>query len=229
VQLHFRRLNPSGAWYFVEMFPSGDRYWTVVPKPEDRPQAELFDEWWEILEGRDWLAGRDRDWLEDWLEDQEHEAAEYRVVVVDSLGAVIRESEIALVEVLDPDLDPDDEERDRFERRRDGTLVETADTERLVGDAEDHDCPVLLTEVEFGWASNLTVGETTEAQVGNPVFHWLCDGIITRLGANGVYRADEYCRGCVVGGFFPPTLGPAIVSSDVIRRNRPEEVTPSQQ
>jgi hypothetical protein len=230
VQFQFRRLNPTGAWYYVEMFPAGNgNYWTVIPKPEDRPQTELFDDWWEILQNRDWIAGRDRDWLEDWLESQEHEAAEYRVAIVDSLGNILRESEISLVEVLDADWDPDAEERDRFEGRRSGRIVETEDTERLVGDAEDNDCPVLLTEMEFGWAGNMTVGETTEAQIGNPVFHWLCDGIVTRLGANRVYRADEFCRSCVVGGFFPPSLAPAIVSSDIIRRNRPEEVTPSQQ
>jgi hypothetical protein len=230
VRFQFRRLNPSGAWYFVDMFPAGDgRYWTVVPKPEDRPQTELFDDWWDILQDRDWLAGRDRDWLEEWLENQEHEAAEYRVVIVDGLGNVVQQSETALVEVLDPDTDPDFEERQRFEGRRDGVIVETVDGERLVGDAEDDDCPVLLTEVEYSWASNLTIGETTEAQAGNPVFHWLCDGIVTRLGSNSVYRADEYCRACVVGGFFPPSLVPVIVSSDIIRRNRPEEVTPSQQ
>ena len=65
VRLYFRRLNPVGAFYYDEMFASGDGgYWTVFPKPEDRKQHLLTDSWWEVLEDRDWMEGRDRDWLE---------------------------------------------------------------------------------------------------------------------------------------------------------------------
>lgn len=165
VRLYFRRLNPVGAFYYDQMIPSGGgKYWSVFPKPEDREQHQLTDEWWEILEDRDWMEGRDRDWLEDWLEQQENEAAEYFVAVHDAAGARLSRSAMRLVEVR-----------------------------------EEDDCPTELTPQEHGWSENLTVGETTEIQAGKQVFHWLCDGIVTRADTRGVLRADEFCRACVVG------------------------------
>ncbi len=164
VRLYFRRLNPVGTFYFDEMIASGDGdYWTVYPKPEDREQQQLTDEWWEILKDRDWMEGKDRDWLEDWLEDQENEAAEYFVAVHDAKDARLSRSDMRLVEVRDED-----------------------------------DCPTDMDEWQSGWAENLTVGETTEIQQGKPVFHWLCDGIVTRINFESVLRPDEFCRACVV-------------------------------
>ena len=65
VRLYFRRLTPVGSFYYNELFPSGNgNYWTVFPKPENRDQPELTDEWWEVLKDRDWMEGHDRDWLE---------------------------------------------------------------------------------------------------------------------------------------------------------------------
>ncbi len=71
VRLYFRRLNPVGAFYYDQMFASGDGgYWSVFPKPEDRKQHLLTDDWWEVLSDRDWMDGRDREWLENWLEER---------------------------------------------------------------------------------------------------------------------------------------------------------------
>ncbi len=171
VDLYFRRLNPVGGFYHVEMHASGaGAYWTVFPKPEQREQAELTDEWWELLKDRDWMEGHDRDWLENWMEEQEFEAAEYYVAVEDATGTATARSETMLVEVREAD-----------------------------------DCAAPeLDMMQRGWAQNLTVGETTTEQAGEPVFHWLCDGVVTRIGSEGIYRADEYCRACVVGiGFIP--------------------------
>lgn len=174
VRLYFRRLNPEGTFYYNHFFAEGDGgYWTVFPKPEDREQNQLDDEWWEILKDRDWLEGRDREWLEDFLDEREHELAEYYVAVHDNAGERVTQSPLRLVEVFDQD-----------------------------------DCEPDLDEFEDGWAENLTIGETREDQYGDQVYHWLCDGIVTRIDPSDVIRADEFCRACVVAllpGWVVPT------------------------
>lgn len=166
VRLYFRRLNPLGAFYYNRMWPlDAETYWSVFAKPEARRQHHLTDEWWEVLRTRDWivLEGRDRQWLESWLEEGEQEAAEYYIAIHDSSGAQVARSDTRLVRVLD---------------RR--------------------DCAASLSPLEEGWAHNLTVGETTELQRDKPLFHWLCDGVVTRVSSTGILRPDAYCRACVV-------------------------------
>lgn len=177
VRAYFRRVNPEGAFYYVEMAATAkDRYWAVLPKPEDREQQEITDEWWEeSLSTRDWLEGRERDDAEALFEGFENEAAEYYVAVYDAAGALRKRSDVQLVEV----------------RERD-------------------DCEVSLAPVEEGFARNLTVGETTDLQRGKTVFHWLCDGIVTRQSSQGILRPDEFCRACVVAWLPAAVAGAAI-------------------
>jgi hypothetical protein len=104
VRLYFRRLNPLGAFYYDEMVPTGGgAYRGVLPIPERHDQQPLSDEWWEVLRTRDWmqLPGRDRAWLERWLADQDHEAAELYVAVYDPGGALVERSDVQLVPVRD--------------------------------------------------------------------------------------------------------------------------------
>ncbi|MCZ6727607.1 MAG: hypothetical protein O7A98_09685 [Acidobacteria bacterium] len=97
VRLYFRRLNPVGSFYYVHMAASGGaKYWSTFPQPEDRQQTQLTDDWWEILQNRDWMNGHDRNWLESFLNDQDQEAAEYYVAVYDGTGAVRGRSETHL-------------------------------------------------------------------------------------------------------------------------------------
>ncbi len=195
VRLYFRRLHPSGAFYYNELDASGgDRYWTVFPKPEERAQRLLTDEWWEILADRDWIEGRDREEIEDWLEQLEHEAAEYFVAIHDAAGQRKWRSRDYVIEVRDRD-----------------------------------ECEGVLTPHERGLSENLTVGETTAAQVGRPVFHWLCDGIVTRIGENGLLRGDNVCRACVVATWFPTaaTAG-AVVAGTTIHHREPRRASDDQ-
>jgi hypothetical protein len=169
VWLYFRRLNPVGAFYFVQAWAAGDGdYWTVFPKPEDREQLGLSEDWWEVLEDRDWMEGHDREWLEDWLSNQENEATEYYVAVKDTSGRITARTEMQLVSVQEQD-----------------------------------ECIPDLTPPERGWAQNLTVGEAASIQAAKQVFHWLCDGIVTRLSVDGVLRGDDYCRACVIANIDP--------------------------
>ena len=59
-------------------------------------------------------------------------------------------------------------------------------------------CRVQLSEVERGESRNLTVGETAHWQRDEEVFHWLCDGIVTRIDPINVLRGDHFCRPCVI-------------------------------
>lgn len=194
VRLYFRRLNPIGSFYWVEMHPAADadRYWSAFPRPEDRRQEPLTDEWWQILADRDWVDGRDRAWFEDYFEDQQHELAEFYVSVHDASGIEVRKAATRLAEVWDAE-----------------------------------DCETRLTLRESGWSQNLTIGETTQAQIDKPVFHWLCDGVVTRISSRGLWRADQYCRGCVVAGrLFPIASGAAgAVSASIIEH--PAEASPT--
>ena len=192
VRLYFRRLNPTGAYYWIELNASGaGDHWIVFPKPEDRRQQQLTDEWWEILEDRDWMEGHDREWLEDYLDELDHEAAEYFVAVVDSAGEEISRSETMLVPVRDRD-----------------------------------DCRVGLDPYQAGQADNLTIGETTELQHGYEVYHWLCDGIVTRVDFEGIMRGDEICRACVVATWLPVVpSGAALIAGTTIEKREPRRVS----
>ena len=195
VRLYYRRLNPVGAFYYGAMDPSGDDwFWSTFPRPEGREQQELTEEWWEILKDRDWVDGRDFDWLDAYLKEQSQEAAEYYVAVYDAAGEVRGRSETMVAEV------------------------------------RENDCRQDLTEQQRGWANNLTVGETSIAQANKEVFHWLCDGIVTRIDTDDVLHPDEFCRACVVGlGFIPPLASVAAgVVSGAIIEHPPTEASPRQ-
>lgn len=104
VRLYFRRLNPVGSFYYLEMTRVGNAvYSAVFPAPADRVQLELDDTWWSGMISRDWLEGRSRGWLEDWLSNQDHEAAEYFITVADVYGDRVAQSVTQLVEVRDPE------------------------------------------------------------------------------------------------------------------------------
>lgn len=195
VRLYFRRLNPTGAFYWVRMnAEGGGNYWTVFPKPEERKQQELTDEWWEILQDRDWAEGRDRDWLEDWLESQQFEAAEYYAAVVDVEGAEVARTPTRLVEVREYD-----------------------------------DCRFGLSPFELGQSQNLTIGETTDFQRDKQVFHWLCDGIVSRVDPLGVLRPDGTCRSCVVAGWLPiASAAGALVAGTTIEKREPPRASDTQ-
>ena len=102
VRLYFRRLNPVGSFYYVEMSRVGNAvYGTLFPAPADRAQQPLDDSWWAGITSRDWLDERGRSWFEEWLSNQEHEAAEFFFTVTDVYGDRIAQSVARLVEVKD--------------------------------------------------------------------------------------------------------------------------------
>ena len=137
-----------------------------MPKPKGESQKDLTDEWWQVLKTRDWMQyrGRNRQWLEGWLGEQKHEAAEVFAALVDADGRMLERSEVQLVPVRNP-----------------------------------ADCAGTLDPKQMGEAGNLIVGETAAIQAGRELFHWQCDGVVTRISSAGILNADESCRGCLMG------------------------------
>jgi hypothetical protein len=87
-----------------------------------------------------------------------------------------------------------------------------------------------LTANEQGLSENLVVGETAPWQVGEEVFHWKCEGVVTRIDSAGIFRGDDVCRACVIAwwkkkAFLIPasaaTSGVAVVESNEPRRASP--------
>jgi hypothetical protein len=55
-------------------------------------------------------------------------------------------------------------------------------------------CPLILTPEQDRFAQNLVVGETVRSQAGQVVEGFRCDGVISRIEANGSLKPDESCR-----------------------------------
>ncbi len=201
VRLYFRRLHEEVEdFYWVAMnSQGGGEYWGVLPKPEDevlerrdlkRVSEDLrqrWARWWrqkEILEDRDPNDDLDqeiikeraqvgklqsRDWMENFTDD--------------SLEQWLENLEY--------------EPTEYYAAVYDGYGQRLAAGPMQVTQVRDQ-CPTNLTPAEAGLAENLTVGETAAWQQGKELFHWLCDGVVTRVDPSGVYRGDSICRACVV-------------------------------
>lgn len=109
-----------------------------------------------------------------------------------------------------------------------GTVVARTDEKRA---PVRKDCDVNLTLKERGVAQNLTIGETIKEQQGKQVWGFLCDGIVTRVNHEGIRRADDACRACVVAWWrknallLPPIVGTPIVG--IITHGGEPEPSPS--
>jgi hypothetical protein len=203
VRLYFRRLNDVVEdLYFVKMLPSSEaeRFWGVLPKPEKRkpdrhdieqqrdPNDDLDDE--KIRERASRGRLESRHWMNQLNDEQFQqwlENLEYEPVEY-------------YVAVVGP------------------SAQVVAQTPMMVGEVKSQaNCKVELTPEQLGEAANLVVGETAAWQVGEPVFHWLCDGVVTRIGENSVKRADENCRSCV----------PCISQAAILTNAQGQGVSPS--
>ena len=205
VRLYFRRLNDVVEdLYFVNMLPSDEagRYWGVLPKPEKRKpdRHEISRQRGEIVEANRWAV---------WW--QEKEASTHRNPTGDLDDNEIREhASLGKLESRHWMNQLSDKEFQKWLEQLEYEPVEyyvavvgpstqiVAQTPMLVGEVRSQSsCRLELTPEQRGEAANLVVGETAAWQIGEPVFHWLCEGVVTRIGENNVKRADESCRGCV--------------------------------
>jgi hypothetical protein len=93
------------------------------------------------------------------------------------------------------------------------------------------DCHVELTPQQRGFAQNLTVGETSAAQTKGEVMGFLCDGVVTRVNAQNVRRADDFCRTCVVAWWkktevLIPALAAGGVTTVIVDEPEPSPTRP---
>ena len=225
VRLYFRRLNDVVEdLYFVHMLPSAEpnRFWGVLPRPENRKpdRHEITRQRDEIVEANAWAA---------WWREKEASSNRNPTGNLDDDKISERASRGKLVERHWMSR-VDDED---FEKWLEGLAYEPVEyfvalagatgqtitqTPMMVGEVRSQSaCKVELTPEQLGEAANLVVGETAPWQIGEPVFHWMCDGVVTRIGANSVKRADESCRSCV----------PCISRSAVLSNPQGQGVSPT--
>ncbi len=217
VRLNFRRLNDIVEdLYWVEMHPSGEgRYWGIFPKSEDR----LLDRH-DIEEQREEVE-EEYAWAEWWREKQITDHRDPNDDLDDdlireraSLGKLVPREWLA--EMTDEEFQNwleqlENEPAEYYMSVHEGaTQRELARSKTRVVEVREN-CRLDLTEAERGEAENLTVGESAQWQRGEQVFHWLCDGIVTRINPIGVKRPDGFCRACVIVWFQrPQILTPAV-------------------
>lgn len=230
VRLFFRRLNIEVEdFYYVEMEPAGaGQYWGVFPVPtpdrlirkdlkrQDSPPPDPWAAWWRAKENSE-----DRDPNRDLNSKRISERA--------PVGKLEKRS--WLQELPDGELQ-------RFLERQEFEPVEyfvavydaqgqrVASSNLLIAEVRK-DCRIGLTPQQLGMARNLTVGETNVWQKGEQPFHWECIGVVTRKDPQGILRADEVCRACVIA-WWPYVAGAGAVGALVaITQERPQDVSPS--
>jgi hypothetical protein len=90
------------------------------------------------------------------------------------------------------------------------------------------DCQVDLSDKEYGVSENLVIGETVPAQEGKRVLGFMCDGVVSRVNAAGILRADEVCRACVIAWWEKKDfLVPAVVAGGAVTGILIEQPEPS--
>ncbi len=202
VRVYFRRLHEEVEdFYYVVARPAGpESYWAVLPEAEDEElEPRQFErdgndapedgwaEWW-----REKVSTDDRDPNDDLDEDIIRErASRGRSERRDWMEAL---DDAALQEWLET---LENEPTEYFATIHDMEGNRIARSDMKVAEVRES-CEIELTEQQAGEAENLTVGETAEWEKGERVFHWLCDGVVTRIDPFRVLRSDGRCRACII-------------------------------
>lgn len=216
VRLYFRRLHDTVEdLYYVRMEPDGNgRYWGTFPQPQDRmlDRHDLERQRREIQDQPEYQGDDDYSWANWW---RSKEASDHRDPNDDLDDDLIRERASRgkqetrhWMRELDDEAFEDwldqleNEPAEYFAAVYDGQGQRIAQSPMRVAEVRS-DCRVDLTEEQAGLAANLTVGETEEWQRGEEIFHWKCDGIVSRIDPNNVLRGDSVCRTCVIAWWMP--------------------------
>lgn len=236
VRLYFRRLHEEVEdFYWVEARSrGGGEYWAVLPKPADevleRREIQALEEeirerwarWWRVKE-----TEADRDPNDDLDQDLIRERA--------SLGRELGRDWMG--NLTDPQLeewlqDLEYEPTEYYASLMDGSGEELARSPLQITPVRSS-CPTNLSAQQAGLGENLTVGETASWQRGEEVFHWLCDGVVSRIGPDGVWRGDEACRACVIAWWknksflIPLAAGATGTGVVLLEDEEPREVSPA--
>lgn len=211
VRLYFRRLHEEVEdFYWVPMHPANGKYWAALPKPEnygldrheladnaDAAPAQRDSEW----EWASWWKAKELSGHRDPNNDLETEIIEERARVGSGKTRdwMLAQDDQRLESWLE-NLDNEPVEYYAAVYDSSGVLVAASET-AVAPVVAARDCPVDFNQQQAGTANNLTIGESAAWQQGRKIFHWLCDGVVTRVDYRDVPRADEVCRACVVGFF----------------------------
>ncbi len=210
-RLYFRRLNDSVEdLYWVRMQPAGNgRYWGVFPKAEDVALKRH-----DIVEQRQNLQ-RETSWANWW---RAKDSSDDRNPNRDLDQNVIRErASQGKLERRDWLAEMDDQKFQNWLEQLENEPTEyftavhdykgqrLAKSPTMVAEVRKN-CRADLTPEQRGEADNLVVGETAYWQRDQSVFHWLCEGISSRVDPGNVVRGDAVCRACVVAWWKKPAL-----------------------
>ena len=241
VRVYFRRLHQEVEdFYWVDAQPyAANRYWAVLPKAEDevlavkeliadlrndRVQAETaWAQWWRTKD-----RSTDRDPNNDLDRNLIQERAQVGKRVERDWLRSMNDSE------LQSWLEGLENEPTEYYSAVHGPTGELLTRSDMKVVEVTHDCPLTLDERQASLAENLTVGETAPWENGEEIFHWLCDGVVTRIGPDGLFRADRVCRVCVVAWwkkkeFLIPIIATGAVATGVILSDDPPPpVSPSE-
>lgn len=204
VRFYFRRLHhETEDFYYIEMDPRGNgEYWGVLPKPTDDELAEFELEdprndeeedypvaaWWRAKDLSDHRDPND-DLNEDVIEER---ASEGREIGRDWL----RDGELEELEEWFEERQEELEPADYYVAVVDPRGRELARSPVLVTPVNDECEEPELTPEEEGQSNNLVIGETAPWQYDRRVFHWQCDGIVSRIDHQGILYVDRHCRAC---------------------------------
>ncbi|HEX2252088.1 MAG TPA: hypothetical protein VHQ65_02345 [Thermoanaerobaculia bacterium] len=236
VRLYFRRMHPVVEdFYWVRMNAAGGgRYWAVLPKPADEElprihldepanEAERRDPWGAWWMAKDRSTDRDpNDELNDeWIEERARRGGEPQP------RDWMRAQTPAQLETWLEDRDNEPAEIYAAVFDANGRMVPGSRTPmQAVPVAEDCDVHLPRDLRSRGQAENLVIGETAPWQIGRPVFHWLCDGIVSRVDHRSILRADEQCRACIVAQLRPALLLGSVLMLPPTNEDDPEPVSP---
>ena len=244
VRLYFRRLHDMVEdTYYVRMNPVGDgRYWGLFPKAEDREfirheleedeERDLREAYNEALrEAENDYQREEYEWARWWrakeLADDRDPNDALDQELIRERASIGRHEERHWLREMDDATFEEWLERQTNEPAEFFTAVHDVRGDRLARSktrvAEVRgDCEVDLTPEQLGEAQNMTIGETATWQQGEEVFHWLCEGVVTRRDPYGVLRNDEKCRACVIawwnrkGIIVPATIATVGVTGIII-------------
>jgi hypothetical protein len=237
VRLYFRRLHEEVEdLYYVEMTASGGGdYWAVLPSPADE---ELDDQ---RLEDPDTEEQRRNEhaawWLDKEMSDERDPNDDLNEEIIEERASVGKLQQRDWMRDMPlPDLETWIEDQEQEPAEYFATVVDAngreiaRSTMRSVPVKDRDDCDVELDRRELGQAVNLVVGETAPWQQGRPVFHWLCDGIVSRIDAEGILRIDERCRACAfaLNRLLVPVSAGTIGVLGVIITDEPEPASPTE-
>ncbi|MEM6457590.1 MAG: hypothetical protein AAF772_21055 [Acidobacteriota bacterium] len=243
VRLYFRRLHDTVEdLYYVRMYPVGtDRFEGIFPEAEARELTRYdlgdgeLDKRAAFPDQQPEFRDDDYRWSAWWkakeVTDSRNPTGELDKEIIDERaqqGRLISRHWLAA---------QDDETIERWLMRQtnepaeyfiavhdaQGARLERTDT--FVSEVRD-DCEVPLNARQLSRAENLVIGETSLWQIGEIPFHWLCDGLVSRVNIYGVLRGDEVCRACVIAWWkraAPYAIAGAVTGIAIISADDPDD------